>query len=191
MHGQHPKLPIDLYLGLEPTDEAEGTYDQYVEKLRKDLQMAYMIAGSRIASKVQKNKYLYDKKAKEAELEQGDRVLVRNVSIRGKQKLADKWQHSPYLVVKRVNPNIQVYVLKPEFGGKHKTVHYNLLMPCYALPAIPPDHPMHIPRRQPFRPNTRIQTPTRHTNRAAAAQSDAESESSSSDEDWAQRIRVQ
>nr|XP_006820066.1 PREDICTED: uncharacterized protein LOC100369931 [Saccoglossus kowalevskii] len=136
-----------------------------------------------MTNRARKNKYLYDKKAKEADLEPGDRVLICNVSIRGKQKLADKWEHEPYLVVKRVNPDIPVYVLKPESGGKGRTIHRNLLMPCYALPAVPPNRPMRTP-------NVPRRTRTRCTNRVVRESSDTEIENSSDDLILLERTRA-
>ena len=38
-------------------------------------------------------------------------MLVRNVGIRGKHKLADRWEHKPYIVKDKPNPDIPVYVV--------------------------------------------------------------------------------
>ena len=46
-----------------------------------------------------------------ASLEPGDRVLVRNIGLKGKQKLADHWEHSPYIVKRQPMEGIPVYLL--------------------------------------------------------------------------------
>lgn len=81
-----------------------------------------------------KNKARFDKKVKAAELLEGDRVLVRNVNIRGKHKLADRWEQKIHVVVRRIKDS-PVYVVKPEAGeGPQRTLHRDLLLPCGFLP---------------------------------------------------------
>ncbi len=62
-------------------------------------------------------------------LEVNDRVLVRNVRLRGKHKLADKWESEVYVVVKRAG-DLPVYTVRPL-----RTLHRDLLLPCGFLPA--------------------------------------------------------
>lgn len=82
----------------------------------------------------EKNKARFDKEIKAAELLQGDRVFVRNVNIRGKHKLADRWEQKIHVVVRRIKDS-PVYVVKPETGeGPHRTLHRDLLLPCGFLP---------------------------------------------------------
>ncbi len=69
-------------------------------------------------------------------LEVGDRVLVRNVRLRGKQKLSDKWKPNVYIVLKKAQ-NFPVYTVCPE--GKDCpvcTLHRYLLLPCGFLPIV-------------------------------------------------------
>ncbi len=76
-------------------------------------------------------------KFRAAELMPGDRVLVRNLSVRGKHKLADRWEKMVHTVVKRIS-NGPVYVVKPEkSNGPHRTLHRDFLLPCGFLPASP------------------------------------------------------
>lgn len=77
---------------------------------------------------------MFDAKVRAAELVEGDRVLVKNVSVRGKHKLADRWERPVHVVVKRIDGG-PVYVVKPERGGgPHRTLHRDLLLPCGFLP---------------------------------------------------------
>ncbi|KAH3869099.1 hypothetical protein DPMN_032258 [Dreissena polymorpha] len=58
-------------------------------------------------------------------------VLVINVTQRGKQKIADKWEDIPYVVVDQPNTEIPVYdVKKDQPNAKRiRRVHRNLLLP--------------------------------------------------------------
>ena len=75
-------------------------------------------------------------------LEVGDRVLVRQVRLRGKHKLADKWEPSIYVVV-RCARDVPVYTVKPEIkDGPLRTLHCDLLFPCGFLPISEPEKPV-------------------------------------------------
>ena len=59
-------------------------------------------------------------------MQPGDRVLVRNVGVRGKKKIADRWEKDVYLVVDQPNKGIPVYLLKREHGrGRRRMLHLN------------------------------------------------------------------
>ena len=69
----------------------------------------------------------------------GYRVLVRNVGIRGKKKIADRWEKEVYIVQEQSNPRIHVFIVKREHGrGARRRLHRNLLLPFMALPATSP-----------------------------------------------------
>ena len=71
----------------------------------------------------------------ESSLDVGDRVLVRSVRLRGKHKLADKWEETVHVVVSR-KADLPVYTVKPENkDGPLRTLHRDLLLPCGFLPA--------------------------------------------------------
>ena len=64
----------------------------------------------------------------------GDRVLVRILSARGKHKLQDRWEATPYTITRKVW-DLPVYAVKPDGGGKESVLHRNLLLPS-RLPEI-------------------------------------------------------
>ena len=97
MFGRHPRLAIDALLGLPDSTPACASQTEYVDKLGKRLEFAYKKAQEFAAKAGQKNKLRYDEKARSYVLVPGDRVL-ENVSIRGKQKLADRWEQVPVRV---------------------------------------------------------------------------------------------
>lgn len=77
-----------------------------------------------------KNKKRFHAKGRVAELVPSDRVLVWNVNIRGKHKLANKWEHTICVVVKNIADG-QVYVVKKEKKeGPLRTLHRDLLLHC-------------------------------------------------------------
>ncbi|KAL5010560.1 hypothetical protein ScPMuIL_012865, partial [Solemya velum] len=85
----------------------------------------------------------YDLKVRDSVLEVGDRVLVRNVGLKGKNKLADKWAKDPYIIIDIPNKDFPVYkVQKESAGGPTRTLHRNMLLPFTLIPAndIVSDH---------------------------------------------------
>ena len=68
-------------------------------------------------------------------MEIGDRVLVRNLGLKNKHKLSDRWEEDPYVVVDQPNPDIPVFKVRPEKrNGRERVLHRNLLLPCNFLP---------------------------------------------------------
>lgn len=71
--------------------------------LKARLEESYRIATQNASKSAMKNKDRFDKRVKESTLDVGDKVLVRNVRIRGKHKLADKWEPTIHVVAERVH----------------------------------------------------------------------------------------
>ena len=134
MFGRHPRLAVDAFLGIKPGNESSDK-SKYVSSLKKRLDFAY-----KTASKEAHRQSIYDVKVRESQLLPGDRVLVRNVGLKGKNKLADKWEKDVNLVVDQPNKGIPVFVVKREHGrSTRKLLHRNLLLPFMALPASKPN----------------------------------------------------
>ena len=101
---------------------------------------AYRTASKEARRQSRRHKTIYDLRVRESQLLPGDRVLVRNVGLKGKNKLADKWEKEVYLVVEQPNKDIPVFVVKREHGrSTRKLLHRNLLLPFMALPASKPN----------------------------------------------------
>ncbi|KAG1926671.1 interleukin-1 receptor accessory protein-like 1-A [Pimephales promelas] len=129
LFGREARLPIDVCFGLFPHGKENTTHTQYVQKLKADLQEAYELASAAALRNHQKNKTYYDRRVRHQVLAKGDRVLVRNVGLKGKHKLQDKWCSVPHLVVEQL-PNLPVYRVKPENGfGRERTLHRDHLLP--------------------------------------------------------------
>lgn len=136
MFGREPRLPIDLCFGISPQGHIPATHSHYVRELKKRLRHAYQLA-SRNAERMQlQNKRRWDAKVTALPLEVGDRVLVRNLSLRKKHKISDRWESVVYIVVKQSDEDIPVYVVRPEEGdGRERVLHRDMLLPCGFLPA--------------------------------------------------------
>ena len=134
MFGRQPRLPVDLVFGL-PMSQPNQNHSEYVQKLRSHLEKSYQLASENTEKSMQKNKTRFDRNITASVLEVGDRVLVRNVRLRGKHKIADKWEPNIYVLVKKAT-NLPVYTVRPEHADKPiRTLHRDLLLPCGYLPA--------------------------------------------------------
>ena len=139
MFGRHPRLAVDAYLGLSsPEEPTINAREHYATKLKKRLQFAYKVASTESKKNADRHKANYDLKVREATLDVGDRVLVRQVGLKGKHKLADRWEKIPYVVVAVPNAGIPVYKVKKESGDSIvKTLHRNMLLPFSAISSLP------------------------------------------------------
>ena len=153
MFGRQPRLPVDLAFKLPVPEGQHSSHSDYVQNLKARLKESYKIAMEKAAKIALKNKTRFDKHVTVSDLEPGDRVLVRNVRIRGKHKISDKWEPTVHVVVRRAG-TLPVYTVKPENAdGPLRTLHRDLLLPCGYLPAEENSEPVQKP--VPRRPGTR------------------------------------
>ncbi|XP_056307611.1 uncharacterized protein LOC130219290 [Danio aesculapii] len=153
MFGRQPRLPVDLAFGLPYHDHPKTSHSEYVKHLKSHLEESYLLASNKALKNAERNKIRFDKLVTNSSLEVNDRVLVRNVRLRGKHKLADKWESEVYVVVKRAG-DLPVYTVRPETKDSPlRTLHRDLLLPCGFLPASEiSSHPLTKP---PSKPRTR------------------------------------
>lgn len=153
MFGRQPRLPVDLAFGL-PVNHQPGSHSQYVRNLKSQLEDSYRVATENARKTASRNKARFDKHVVDSTLEEGDRVLVRNVRFRGKHKLADRWESDVYVVLRQAG-DVPVYVVKPETrDGPQRTLHRDLLLPCGFLPVTPIESEIN-PTKPVRRPRTR------------------------------------
>ena len=156
MFGRHPRLAIDAFLGIRSSEERKSHQD-YADKLKNCLSDAYKCASEEAAHKGEKYKHYYDKGIRHSVLEAGDRVLVKKVGIKGKHKLADIWESTPYVVISQPMPDIPLYMVKKENStNKPKPLHRNMLLPFNSLPSIleeepsKPKKPVHVVQEETY-----------------------------------------
>ncbi|KAK0139814.1 hypothetical protein N1851_023257 [Merluccius polli] len=129
-----PELPIFLR-EMNKLDSNQKSHSEYVRALKTHLQESYQLASKNAAKTAARNKIRFDRRVTESTLDVGDRVLVRSVRLRGKHKLADKWEETVHVVVSWKG-DLPVYTVKPEIkDGPLRTLHRDLLLPCGFLPA--------------------------------------------------------
>uniref|UniRef100_A0A8C2HN34 Integrase catalytic domain-containing protein n=1 Tax=Cyprinus carpio TaxID=7962 RepID=A0A8C2HN34_CYPCA len=133
MFGRIPKLPVDVMFGNVERDCDIVDYDKYVKRLKDDLKEALTVAQKNIDASQQHQTELYNQKTKGRNIELGDQVLLANKGERGKRKLADRWESTPYRVV-ALNPQCHIYRIRNTKTGQEKTVHRNLLLQANFLP---------------------------------------------------------
>ena len=99
MFGRHPRLAIDSYLGLDSQDDSCKSREHYVDKLKRRMRFAYRVAKSESDRNSRRYKGYYDSRVRDSKLEIGDKVLVRNVSVRGKCNLSDRWEKDVHVII--------------------------------------------------------------------------------------------
>ena len=113
LFGRHARLPIDVLYGTDSDVTRTKETTQYVRDLKERLEYAYKLMQENTKKAAVKNKGYYEKRAKASTLEKGDRVLVRKLAIKGKQKLADRWEPGVYVVKSKLK-DIPVYIVEDE-----------------------------------------------------------------------------
>ena len=110
-----------------------------------------------------------------ATLQPGDQVLLHQVGLQAKNKLAERWQEEVYVVTSQPNTSIHVFSVRCVDGkGMVKSVHRNLLWPVRSVPDLVPSKPKSVPRQTPIL--TRSHTRLRNRNdRAPRSDSNPES----------------
>ena len=102
------------------------------------MQFAYDLASSKVAQKQGSQKCNYDIRARSNHIKPRDHVLIRNVGLLGKQKLADRWKTDVYVVTSQPDKGIPVFEVMPDTGrGKNNILHRNMLLPI----GSPSDNP--------------------------------------------------
>nr|XP_057906640.1 uncharacterized protein LOC131104002 [Doryrhamphus excisus]XP_057906648.1 uncharacterized protein LOC131104002 [Doryrhamphus excisus] len=155
MFGREARLPMDVCFGTSPDGKDEACHSRYVAKLKEDLQRAYQLASEAADKAHQRNKRSYDKRVGFQTLDIGDRVLLRNLGLKGKHKLESRWSSIPFVVLGKM-PNLPVYKVKPEDGGGGvKTLHRDHLLPIgesVRMPTVSKEE------TSPVKPRTRSET---------------------------------
>ena len=130
MFGRHPRLPIDLELGLTRSNVKDScSKSRFAEKLQQRLDFAYSKARDCSDKQAKKYKQGYDKKIRGPALQKNDLVLVKIVAWKGRHKIQDRWEPEEYYVVSQPHPGLPVYRVKQINSGKERVLHRNLLLP--------------------------------------------------------------
>ena len=134
MFRRHPRLAVDAFLGLPHDTETVKGHKDYVDRLKQWLATAYETASEEAKKSAGRLKDYYDEKVRHSNLEVVDCVLVEKKEHKGKHKLADFWEHCPYVAIGQPVLDIPVYEEVKENTPKPRTLHGNMLLPFTGLP---------------------------------------------------------
>lgn len=156
MFGREARLPADLCFETSKDGTEERNHFQYVKSLKRDLQRAYRLASHAADRTHLRNKRAYDQKVSFQNIQEGDRVLLKNLGLKGKDKLESRWGSLPHVVVGKM-PNLPVFHVRPEGGrGGVRTIHRDHILPIGQAVRIPVEQAC---EENPGRPRTRsVQT---------------------------------
>ena len=116
MFGRKPRLPINLI--LSPTDggNEDHLHSKFAEDWKTQLSEAYEKALQNSSHRKEKDIARHEMVKKLLPvLEQGDRVLIRNMSKRGGTgKIQSFWEEKFHVVVENINNENITYEIKPE-----------------------------------------------------------------------------
>ena len=130
MFGRHLRLPVDVSLGVDQLTPKYNWADWVINHHQR-LTHAFQLAQQTMTLAAAQHKQQYDQQAKASPLVPGERVWLRNRYRQGQGKLCGQWNPEPYVVVESVGNTGVVYKVRPEKGGKEKTLHRNALKPCH------------------------------------------------------------
>lgn len=130
MFGRDARLPIDILL---PEEQREYTEDspEWITKHQNCLREAYSTATKKMKLASTARKKAHDKRGRAiAEpLRVGERVLLRNRKVRGRNKIQDNWEDQVYKIVERRENNTYV-VQRADGQGGDKVVNQAEMQVC-------------------------------------------------------------
>ena len=98
----------------------------YIEEVRKHFKEAYTETHLQTNSKVEWQKWYYDKATSTMQLMLADIILMKLDVFQGKRKVKDRWSKMEYVVTHQVTSDVPAYKVKDD-GGNIKVAHHNRL----------------------------------------------------------------
>ena len=88
LFGREPRIPVDIGFGLQRGSQNGSLGESsYVSQLKRRLRFAHSKAKQMAKGQQAKHRELYDQMCRDAELEVGDLVLVKQTAWKGRHKI--------------------------------------------------------------------------------------------------------
>jgi len=120
--GRQPRLPIDNFIANESPIVRDITLQEWIRRQQEKMAIAIKLAHGRINQKAISRKLKHDEKGKFDKLDIGTKVLLRKRN-RGRCKIQDCWNDTPYEIVKPVKDNTSAFVVRNLIDGTTKTAN--------------------------------------------------------------------
>ena len=117
---------MDIKGGSEKGFPGESNY---VSQLKRRLRFAHKKAKHMPKMQKARHRELYDLKCRGAALEEGDLVLVKKTTWKGRHKIQRRWESGEYQAVGQPTPGVPVYTVRSVAGGRTRVLHRSLLLP--------------------------------------------------------------
>lgn len=136
MFGQEPRLPVDFLLG-RVQDPVPGTVQDWMAEHQAQLKLAFEGARERLAISAQRRKDRHDQGVREAPLQVGQLVYLRDHAARGRHKIQDLWSPVVHQVLEIPDRNGVVYTVAPVAElSRPRRVHRDMLK-AQVAPSLP------------------------------------------------------
>lgn len=146
--GREPSLPVDQL--FPSSDDGVMDPEEWVSLHHARMRDAQERARTRLEKEALKREGR--RPVREDKLLIGARVFVKNLGVRGRNKIQDQWESVPYQVIGKPCPDDEVYTVRPlEGDGRTRTMNrVHLLRSSEVVkeagPVAPPDPPeLHSP----------------------------------------------
>lgn len=135
MFGQEPHLPVDFLLGLD--NHVQSEVDWVVDH-KDNLERIFSKVRARLQCATEHRARSNDLKVRHEQLSEGQVVYQRAHNIKGRNKIQDAWDSTPYKVVRCPDGHGAVYAIAPaDGGGNIRHIHRCELRPAYTPPNDP------------------------------------------------------
>ena len=127
--GREPSLPVDHVLQLHNAAEEKGSVDDWLAGHTQRLRSAFAQAKQTSEKEAKRRQDLHNRDTVNASLPIGARVFCRNRGVKGRNKIQDAWNPSPYQVIAQPDPDGHVFVIQPlKSEGPTRTVNRRELL---------------------------------------------------------------
>uniref|UniRef100_A0A667YA11 Integrase catalytic domain-containing protein n=1 Tax=Myripristis murdjan TaxID=586833 RepID=A0A667YA11_9TELE len=140
MFGREPRLPIDFLLG-RAQDPVQGEVQDWLVEHQARLEVAFANARERLLVAAERRKERHDQGVRDAPLQVGQLVYLRDHSARGRHKIQDIWSSVVYQVLRAPSGGGPVYTIAPvDDLQKTRNVHRDQLKAHVGPEPVPPFH---------------------------------------------------